>query len=149
MTIIRHLAAGVLTALALTAGAAPDPIRIAVTAPFTGSSSPMGLSMRAGVRVAADEINLGGGIFGRRIELVERDDKDKVVAGLGVINTGVSLAAQRFYQEAKIPVINNVATGAKITQQFILPEYKENYVFRTSASDVISSVPTMPGRRPS
>ena len=30
-------------------------------------------------------------------------------------NTGVALAAQRFYQDAKIPVMNNVATGSVIT----------------------------------
>lgn len=155
MTMIRHLAAAALAALASTAGAASDPIRIAVTGPFTGSSSPMGLSMRAGVRLAAEEINLGGGLFGRRLELLERDDKadpetgrqavealiqkDKVVAGLGFINTGVALAAQHLYQEAKIPVINNVATGVRITRQFAPPEHQENYVFRNSANDFIQS----------
>jgi branched-chain amino acid transport system substrate-binding protein len=115
----------------------------------------MGLSMLAGVRMAAAEINQGGGLFGRPIELIERDDKsdpetgkqivqeliekDKVVAALGFANTGVSLAAQRLYQNAKIPVINNVATGGKITTQFQPPEFPENYVFRNSASDSIQS----------
>jgi branched-chain amino acid transport system substrate-binding protein len=51
----------------------------------------------------------------------------------------VSLAAQRFYQEAKIPVINNVATGSIVTKQFLPPEYADNYVFRTSANDTIQS----------
>jgi branched-chain amino acid transport system substrate-binding protein len=31
---------------------------------------------------------------------------------VGYINTGVALASQRFFQEAKIPVMNNVATAA-------------------------------------
>jgi branched-chain amino acid transport system substrate-binding protein len=94
-------------------------------------------------------------VLGRPIELVERDDeakpeigvqrvqelinKEHIVAGLGFINTGVSLAAQRFYQEARIPVLNNVSTGSKITQQFVAPEHKDNYVFRTSAADTIQS----------
>ena len=154
MFIIRHLALGLLGALSLSAASA-EPIRIAVTGPFTGSSAPMGLSMLAGVRIAAEEINLGGGIFGRRIELVERDDKadpatgkkvvqevidqEKVVAGLGFINTGVAMAAQRLYQEARIPVINNVATGARIVGQFKTPEFPESYLFRNSASDAIQS----------
>lgn len=154
MFIIRHLALGLLGALSLGAASA-EPIRIAVTGPFTGSSAPMGLSMLAGVRIAAEEINLGGGIFGRRIELVERDDKadpatgkkvvqevidqEKVVAGLGFINTGVAMAAQRLYQEARIPVINNVATGARIVGQFKTPEFPESYLFRNSASDAIQS----------
>lgn len=155
MTLLQKFAATLLAAMSLGANAAGDPIRIAVTGPFSGSSSPMGLSMLAGVRIAAEEINFGGGILGRSIELLERDDKadpetgkknvqeliqkNKVVAGLGFVNTGVALAAQRLYQEARIPVINNVATGAKITGQFQPPEFPENYVFRNAASDHIQS----------
>jgi branched-chain amino acid transport system substrate-binding protein len=134
---------------------AADAIKIGVSGPYTGGSSPMGASMRDGVRLATTEINAKGGILGRKIELVERDDeakpergvqvtqelinKEKVVATLGYINTGVSLASQRFYQEAKIPVINNVATGSLVTKQFLPPEHADNYVFRTSANDSIQS----------
>jgi branched-chain amino acid transport system substrate-binding protein len=148
----------VITALAL-AGSfsafAADPIKIGLSGPYTGGSSPMGISMRDGVRLAASEINAKGGVLGRQIELIERDDqadnprgiqvtqelinKEGVVAAVGFINTGVSLAAQRFYQEAKIPVINNVATGSIVTKQFLPPEYADNYVFRTSANDTIQS----------
>jgi branched-chain amino acid transport system substrate-binding protein len=134
---------------------AADPIKLGLSGPFTGGSSPMGASMRDGVKLAAGEINAKGGILGRQIQLIERDDeaknergiqvtqelinKEKVVATLGFINTGVSLAAQRFYQEAKIPVINNVATGSVVTKQFLPPEFPDNYVFRTSANDTIQS----------
>src|SRR6202171_930089 len=51
------------------------PIKIGVYGPFTGGSSPMGLSMRDGVRLAADEINGRGGVLGKQIELVGRDDQ--------------------------------------------------------------------------
>jgi branched-chain amino acid transport system substrate-binding protein len=60
-----------------------------------------------------------------------------VVTAFGYINTGVALASQRFFQDAKIPVINNVATGTLITKQF--PNAPENYVFRTSAADNIQA----------
>ncbi|MBK7898082.1 MAG: ABC transporter substrate-binding protein [Azonexus sp.] len=132
-----------------------DPVRIAVTGPYSGPSAPMGQSMLAGVKLAADEINLGGGLFGRPLELVIKDDKgdpetakqvsteavrqDKVVAAVGFINTGVALAAQKIYQDARVPVINNVATGVKVTRQFIAPEHKENYIFRNSAADGIQA----------
>jgi branched-chain amino acid transport system substrate-binding protein len=148
----------VVTALALAASFsvfAADPVRIGVSGPYTGGSSPMGGSMRDGVRLATAEINAKGGILGRQIELVERDDeaknergvqvaqelinKEKVVATVGYINTGVSLASQRFYQEAKIPVLNNVATGSLVTKQFLPPEFADNYIFRTSANDTIQS----------
>ena len=97
-----------LVAFSLSAAAA-DPIKIGLSGPFTGGSSPMGISMRDGVRLAADEINKAGGVLGRPIQLIERDDeaknergvqiaqelvnKEKVVADLGFINTGVSLAS--------------------------------------------------------
>ncbi|MBU6504239.1 MAG: ABC transporter substrate-binding protein [Betaproteobacteria bacterium] len=143
-----------LVAVALGAMAA-EPIKVGLSGPFTGGSSPMGLSMRDGVRLATEEINKAGGVLGRKIQLIERDDeaknergvqvtqelisREKVVADVGFINTGVALASQRFYEEAKIPVINNVATGSLITKQFLPPEYKDNYVFRTSANDGIQS----------
>ena len=137
-----------------TAGAfAQDTIKIGVIGPFTGGSSSMGVSMRDGVRLAAKEINASGGVLGKKIELVERDDeaknergvqiaqefinKTKVDAAVGYINTGVALASQRFFQEAKIPVMNNVATGSLVTHQF--DKEPENYIFRNAAADNIQA----------
>jgi branched-chain amino acid transport system substrate-binding protein len=132
---------------------AADPIKIGVDGPFTGGSSSMGVSMRDGVRLATAQINKSGGVLGRQLVLVERDDeaknergvqiaqelinKEKVVAVVGYINTGVALASQRFFQEGKIPVFNNVATGSVITKQFA--DQPENYVFRNAASDRIQA----------
>lgn len=147
----------VLGAVALAASAtfalAAEPIKIGVDGPFTGGSSSMGVSMRDGVRMATDEINKAGGVLGRQLLLVERDDeaknergvqiaqelinKEKVVAVVGYINTGVSLASHRFFQEAKIPVMNNVATGSLVTHQF--DDQPENYVFRNAAHDSIQA----------
>ncbi len=59
-------------------------------------------------------------------------NKEKVVAMVGYINTGVALASQRFFQDAKIPVLNNVATGSIITHQF--NDEPDNYVFRNAAA---------------
>jgi branched-chain amino acid transport system substrate-binding protein len=147
----RMLAALVATTALSSVAIAADPIKIGLSGPFTGGSASMGVSMRDGVRLAVSEINKAGGVLGRQIQLVERDDeakndvgvqvaqelinKESVVATMGYINTGVALASQRFYQEAEIPVINNVATGTVITQQF----KPENYIFRMSANDVIQS----------
>ena len=113
----------------------------------------MGLSMRNGVRLAAMEVNRQGGVLGRTLVLVERDDqarpehgvlvareliaKEKVVAALGFVNTGVALASQRYYQDAKIPAITNVATGSMITRQFLPPQYPHNYIFRVASSGTI------------
>jgi len=148
------LVAAISALMAVSAWAA-DPIKVGVSGPFTGGSAPMGVSMRDGVKLAVSEINAKGGVMGRQMVIVERDDeaknergvqiaqelinKEKVVATLGFINTGVSIASQRFYQEAKIPVFNNVATGSIVTKQFLPPEHAENYIFRNAANDTIQS----------
>ena len=153
MTSLTQIAgAGALATLS-TLAAAADPIKIGVAGPFTGGSSSMGVSMRDGVRLATDEINKAGGVLGRQLLLVERDDeaknergvqiaqelinKEKVTATVGYINTGVALASQRFFQEAKIPVMNNVATGSLITHQF--DKEPDNSIFRNSAHDSIQA----------
>jgi len=132
---------------------AQETIKIGVTGPFTGGSSSMGVSMRDGVRLAATEINAAGGILGKKIQLVERDDEaqnargvaiaqelvnnEKIIADVGFINTGVALAAHRIYQDGKIPVFNNVATGTVITRQF--DKEPNNYIFRNAARDEIQA----------
>ena len=152
LKIIFAALAGSATLIALAHAA--EPIKVGLSGPFTGGSSSMGVSMRDGAKLAVAEINKAGGVLGRPIQLVERDDeaknelgvqvaqelinKEQVVATLGFINTGVAQAAERFYEEAEIPVINNVATGSILTHQF--PDAKKNYVFRTSAADTIQSV---------
>ena len=148
------IALAILASTALISAAyAADTIKVGLSGPFTGGSSSMGVSMRDGVKLAVEALNKAGGVLGRQIQLIERDDeaknevgvqiaqeminKEQVVATLGFINTGVAQAAQRFYQEAEIPVLNNVATGSILTRQW--PDAKANYVFRTAANDTIQS----------
>jgi branched-chain amino acid transport system substrate-binding protein len=150
---IKLLAAASLVACSAGAFAA-DTIKIGVIAPFTGGSSSMGVSMRDGIRLATAEINKAGGVLGRKIQLIERDDqaknergvqiaqefvnKEHVAAVIGYANTGVALASQSFFQDAKIPVINSVATGSVITHQWD-GKSPDNYVFRNSAHDSIQA----------
>ena len=145
------IALGALFCLNLSVAA--EPIKIGVDGPFTGGSSSMGISMRDGVRLAAEEINQAGGILGRPILLIERDDeaknergvqiaqefinREKVAAVVGYVNTGVALASQRFFQTAQIPVVYNAATGSILTKEFA--NEPENYIFRNSAHDSIQA----------
>ena len=153
MKFVRNLAFSSVALAVAAMSFAADNIKIGLQGPLTGGSSPMGVSMRDGAKLAVAEINAKGGVLGRKIEMIERDDeaknergvqiaqelinKEKVVATVGYINSGVALASQRFYQEAKIPVMNNVATATAITKQFA--DQPENYVFRNSANDTIQS----------
>jgi branched-chain amino acid transport system substrate-binding protein len=126
-------------------GADSETIKIGVSGPFSGGSAPMGLSMRNGIRLATAEINSIGGLNGRKIELIERDDeaKDpigakiadeltsmKVVATVGIVNTGVGLASIDAYQKAKIPLMIAASTGTSLTRKYAPPAATENYIFR-------------------
>lgn len=153
MKLVRNITLTAITLAVATLSFAAENIKIGLQGPLTGGSSPMGVSMRDGAKLAVTEINAKGGIMGRKIEMIERDDeaknergvqiaqelinKEKVVATVGYINSGVALASHRFYQEAKIPVMNNVATASVITKQFA--DQPENYIFRNSANDTIQS----------
>ena len=145
---------GLLACVAIGAQAAEDTIRIGVYCPFTGGSADMGISMRNGIRLAIEEINaMAGGVMGRRIELVERDDqanpefakgvvddlirKDKVVAALGVCNTGVGLATIDLFQNARVPLIVPVSTGTPLTKKFA--GAPENWIFRVSPRDEVQA----------
>jgi branched-chain amino acid transport system substrate-binding protein len=122
-------------------------VRIGLSGPFTGGSSPMGESMRNGVRLAVDEINSAGGIQGVPIELIERDDtanekvgakiaeeltRSRVVATIGIVNTGVGLASIDHYQRTRIPLVVAVSTGPMLTRKFAPPAAAANYIFRVS-----------------
>ena len=151
MRATSSLLAGLMLMLSLPA-MAEETIRIGIIGPFTGkSSTDMGESIRGGAKVFLQDINQIGGVMGRRIELVERDDqakpdvgvamskelleKEKVVAVVGFGNTGVALQAAKVFQDGKIPLIISVATGAGVTKQFMPPAVPNSYVFRLAASD--------------
>lgn len=134
--------------------AAEETIKIGVFCPFTGGSADMGISARNGIRLAIDEINsMAGGVNGKKIELLERDDqanpefakkvvdellnKDKIVAALGVCNTGVGLAIIDQFQTAKVPLIVPVSTGTPLTKKFA--GAPEHWIFRVSPRDEVQA----------
>ncbi len=131
----------------------PATIKIGVYGPFSGGSAPMGISMKNGIRLAADEINAAGGLLGKKIELIERDDeaknekggqvvqellnKENVVAILGPVNTGVAEASTKYSNEKKVPQIIPVSAGAKVNDLFA--QNPDNYIFRIAANDYVQS----------
>lgn len=128
-------------------------IKIGVYGPFTGGSAPMGISMRNGVQIAIEEINAGGGVLGKKLVMIDRDDetnnergshiiqnflnKEHVVAVLGPVNTEVANASTQYSQQKKVPHIINVSAGARVNELF--KDHPENYVFRIAASDSIQA----------
>jgi branched-chain amino acid transport system substrate-binding protein len=133
------------------------PIKIGVIGPVTGKSSEaMGISIMGGAHVFLSDINQVGGILGRPVQLIERDDeakpevglamakelieKEKVSAIVGYANTGVALAAAKYIQDSKVPLIVTGATGAAVTKNFGPAAFPTSYIFRLAASDALQPV---------
>lgn len=109
-----------------------DTIRIGVYGDTTGATSSFGQSTKNGIALAFEEINAGGGVNGKKLEMVFEDDQgtpekaktvisklinqDKVVAVLGEVASSNSLAAAPVAQEAKIPMITPSSTNPKVTE---------------------------------
>ena len=78
----------VLAAGAVSCGGGGGPsgstIKIALEAPITGDQSSTGIDMLDGARLAVNEANRGGGVLGKRLQLVRADDKADPAAGVRV-----------------------------------------------------------------
>jgi branched-chain amino acid transport system substrate-binding protein len=114
------------------AGGQTGPIIIGYYGDLTGRTSNFGQSTKAGVEMAADEINKAGGINGRQITILSEDDEgrpekaatvvtklinqDRVVALLGEVASGNTLAAAPKAQAAKVPMISPSSTNPAVTQ---------------------------------
>ncbi len=61
-------------ALAVTGCGPKEPIRIGFAGGFTGNNSSVAISGRDAIQMAIDEVNGQGGILGRKIQLVSKDD---------------------------------------------------------------------------
>ena len=140
-------ALGLLSAVPATAQ--EDPIKIGLVAALSGQSAKSGEAITRGIMLALDKINGEGGVLGRQLELVSRDDesnpgkglvaarelvqREGVAALIGGLDTPVSLAIVPFANEAKVPFVGPWAAGTPITKNGA----EENYVFRVSAVDEI------------
>ena len=67
----------VATAFATTARAA-DPVKIGLSAAFSGPNAAAGQAMQRGADLAMAEINAAGGVLGRQLSLVIRDNEHKL-----------------------------------------------------------------------
>ena len=122
-------------------------VKIGLVAALTGQSAQSGESITRGLTIAMDEINARGGVLGKKLVLVKRDDEssppkgvtaarelissEKVVALFGGIDTPVSLAIVPIANQNKKPFLGVWAAGTNITKNGATP----NYVFRVSAQD--------------
>jgi branched-chain amino acid transport system substrate-binding protein len=126
---------------------AADPIKIGLVTALSGQSARAGEAISRGATIAIEEINAKGGVLGRPLELVRRDDeanpakgltaareliqREKVAILIGGLDTPVQLAIVPFVNNTKFPFLVPWAAGTNITQNGA----PDNYVFRVSAND--------------
>ena len=129
------------------AQAAEPPIKVGLVAALSGQSAKSGEALTRGLTMAINEVNASGGVLGRQLELVRRDDesnpskgmlaarelvqREKVTVLFGGLDTPVSLAIVPLANQMKVPFMGIWAAGTKITANGAA----DNYVFRVSAVD--------------
>jgi len=147
----RHIAciAGILAAtigLAVPPSATAAEIVIGQVAPLSGPLTPTGTHLRAGAQLYFDAVNATGGIHGRQLKLVSRDDGYKAaetvrqtrellreqqpLAMFGIVGTGniEALLKEKVFDEAGVPLVT-VRSGASAVVRSGNP-----WVFMTRAS---------------
>ena len=98
--------------------AAEPPIRIGQVIPITGEAAESGRYQTYGAELAIDEVNKSGGIKGRKLEIVQEDDK--------TTNPGAVTALQRLLEDKEIPAIIGSIRSTQV--QAMLPTVKESAI---------------------
>lgn len=110
---------------------AADEIKVGIIDTYSGPPSSYALDVLDGFKLALNKINAGGGVLGKKITFVTRDDKFKVDLGLtaakelimrenvnilvGTINSAVTLAVSDLAQKEKVPFLVTYAKSSNIT----------------------------------
>src|SRR5258706_3194678 len=146
------LVAGTAALVAPLPAKAQETVKLGLVAAMSGQSAKAGEAIVRGLSLAAEEINARGGLLGKKVELLVRDDesnpakgvlaarelvqREKVTALFGGLDTPVSMAIVPFANQAKVPFMGVWAAGTPITRNGA----PENYVFRVSAVDDLVDV---------
>ncbi len=143
------LATAVLAALTAGTALAQD-IKFGFNADQSGTAvAELGIAARHGFELAIDDINKSGGLLGKKVVPVIRDDtgtppksiqnmtelidSEKVAVVVGPTNSGNALAWLHLAQQKKVPVIVPVATATDITKRYA--GEPQNYIYRISMVD--------------
>ena len=128
---------------------AQEVIKLGFVGALSGLSAKSGESITRGLDIAIEEINAKGGVLGKKLVLIKRDDEsnpakgqiaareliqnEKVAVIFGGIDTPVAMAVVPIVNREKVPYMGTWAAGTAITRNGANP----NYVFRVSAVDVL------------
>ncbi len=128
-----------------------NPIKVGYLNPFTGPATLTTSLDLPGVRLAIEEINAAGGVLGRALTVVPRDDKlnpehalreakdlvvnEKVFWLHGVTSSGVARAVSQYARDQKRIFAISVAKSEKLTE-----DWGHRYVFRCTNNALMESI---------
>lgn len=106
------------------------PIRIGVLAPLTGFAPDLGRDVKIGAELAARQINKAGGVLGRPIEVIVRDDK---------INPNETVAAIRELSEMGVRAFaGGVFTSTALAAFGVMPSVNAIFMTVHAAGDSLT-----------
>jgi branched-chain amino acid transport system substrate-binding protein len=130
------------------AGAQQPPIKVGVLYGLGGAAAPYTKPAVIGHEMAVEEINAKGGLLGRKLVLVVRDDQSKPDVGVreardlilkekvdfitGIIHSGVALAVSEVAKEHKTILLVAIAKTAALTE-----DKGHRYAFRATSNTLI------------
>ncbi|MDA0633512.1 ABC transporter substrate-binding protein [Nonomuraea sp. MCN248] len=117
-----------------------DPIRIGLIVSLTGNYTPLGSEDKKAVELAVEQVNAQGGLLGRQVELVVRDDKTapdqgivaynqikgQIDALIGPVFSNSALAIEPLAQREKMPYLSLAPAVEQV-------EPIKSYIFVTPA----------------
>jgi branched-chain amino acid transport system substrate-binding protein len=125
-----------------------EPVKVGAIFSVTGPASPLGDPEKKTVELLVGQINEAGGVLGRPLEVIVKDDKsepadaviamkdlienEEVVAIIGPSRTPTTLAIKEECQEAEVPLIS-CAAGKEITDPVA------SYVFATPQTNALAA----------
>src|ERR1700736_895828 len=130
-------------------GSSQEVIKIGEFGSMAGDNAAFGTTQNNGVQMALEEINAGGGVLGKKIQLIVEDNQtkqgetttivrklisqDHVAAIIGEVASSKTLEAAPIAQASKIPLIATAATNPRVTET-------GDYVFRVCFTDDFQAV---------
>jgi branched-chain amino acid transport system substrate-binding protein len=112
---------------------AGETIKLGHYAAMTGGTAAYGQDTDAGVRMAMEEINAGGGVLGKKIEVDTQDDESKtegaktvatkmaadnrMLVAIGEVSSGRTIPAAPVFDAAGIPMVSPSATNIEVTKK--------------------------------
>jgi branched-chain amino acid transport system substrate-binding protein len=112
-----------------------DPLKVGMATTLSGAIALFGVANQNGAQLAVDQLNAAGGVLGRPVELIVRDEQARPEEGvaqardliiseevdvmLGPVSSGVALAITEVTGERGVPfIVHTSNTEALMTEEF-------------------------------